>query len=543
MRRSYGFIGVFGASGILSYWLFLALWQECDPAAITCPGSAGWAIMILAGASLFVFVTCLILFIAAIRYTIRMARAKKSDGRAGSNTKARNSTPRAETGAAAAHASARIKDYGKADPIWNVDADAALRETEWRIEDSGQFWGGSGGHFRALTTLPRNIAKATGTHFSFTDTNISDISAVSQRPNIRSLELSENISDISVLSQLPLLEGLVAYKAPLKDISVLRHCTALSKLQLNVEDVADLSPLADLPNLESVELWNYRGQPLWPDARIKYLSFPRSKGVVIDLDPIASWRDLLSLSLNGGLIKGALPALSKVKHLSISGCNDFHFAVLSGYEALEGLFASDSDVNDLSPLAHCKLLKTASLSNMPITTIDALLSLPHLQDVDVSDSNVTEITQLSYLPELRSLRAANTPCSTLSGWNPGSNVSSLSIDKTLITDLSPLAGTSVRFLNLNHTPICELEPISRMPKLSALLISGTKVDSLKHVLEHPRLLHDTHADQREHTAWSLSFADTPVARSNQKLTEIAMMEDRGFNNKQKALRELFGIKA
>jgi len=426
----------------------------------------------------------------------------------------------------------------KPDPAWDKNATAALAECERRIDADEEFWGGG---LRALAQIPRNISKTTRKHFNFSETAITDISTLSQRPDIEYLVIGEKISDISVLAELPALQELVAYKATPPDISALRHCGSLAKLQLNVESVHDLSPLAELRNLERVDLWNYRGQDLWPGAAAKYLSLIRCAGTTVDLTPVASWSEILSLSLHGGRVKGQLPILATLEFLSISGCNDAHFSALSRYTALEQLYAIDSDVSDLTPLANCARLKTVGLSKTRISDIGPLLDKLLLRDIDVSETKVTHISKLSWLPDLCRLRADKTAVAELSGWNPHSAITSLSLGHTQVTDLSPLAGTQLRWLNVSDTPISDLAPIDGLRALQGLLFSRTLVSNLEPVLRHPELLHDSHADDREHLAWRLAFEDTPVARSSEKLLKISLMKDEGFNNKQKALRELYGI--
>jgi Leucine-rich repeat (LRR) protein len=430
------------------------------------------------------------------------------------------------------------RDREKPNPAWNENATAALAECERRI-DAGEDFGGVG--FEALAQIPRNFAKTTGKHFDFSCTSISDISALSQRPDIEGLALGKKISDISVLAKLSALQELVAYKATPTDISALRHCRSLSRLQLNVEFVQDLSPLAELHNLERVELWNYRGQALWPAAAVRFLSLVGCAGSAVDLTPVASWNEIRMLQLSQGQIKGRLPILPTVEFLGIAGCNDGHFSALSGYTALEQLFAYDSDVSDLAPLANCARLRTVSLSKTRISDFDPLLDKPLLSDVDVSETKVTHISKLSWLPDLRALRADKTAVADLSGWNPHSAITSLSLANTQVTDLSPLGGTQLRWLNVSDTPISDLAPIDRLPALTGLLFSRTLVSDLKPVLRHPQLLHDSHADYREHMAWRLAFEDTPAARSSETLLKISQMKDQDFNNKQKALRELYGI--
>lgn len=426
-------------------------------------------------------------------------------------------------------------DREKPNPAWNENVAAALAESERRIDAGEAFWGGG---FGALAQIPRNFSKTTGKRFDFSSTAITDISALSQRPDIEELVLGKKISDISVLAELSALQELVAYTATPTDISGLRHCRSLSRLQLNVESVRDLSPLAELHNLVRVELWNYRGQALWPGAAVKYLSFVRCAGTAVDLTPVASWNEIRSLDLHDGQIKGRLPILPTIEFLGIPGCNDGHFSALTGYTALQQLFADDSGVSDLAPLANCARLETVSLSKTRISDIDPLLDKPLLSDVDVSETKVTRISKLSWLPDLCRLRADKTAVVNLSGWNPQSAIKWLSLAHTQVTDLSPLAGTQLRSLDVSDTPISDLAPIDGLPALTGLLFSRTLVSNLEPVLRHPGLLHDDDSDYRAHEAWRLAFEDTPVACSSEKLLKISLMKD---ENKQKALRELYGI--
>jgi internalin A len=430
-------------------------------------------------------------------------------------------------------------DREKPNPDWNENAAAALAECERRIDAGEAFWGGG---FGALAQIPRNFSKTTGKRFDFSSTQITDISALSQRPDIEELVLGKKITDISVLAELSALRELGGYTATPTDISALRHCGSLSRLQLNVESVQDLSPLAELHNLERVELWDYRGQALWPGAAVKYLSFVRCAGTAVDLTPVASWSEIRSLNLHDGRIKGRLPVLPTVELLGIPGCNDAQFSALSGYTALEKLHAYDADVSDLAPLANCARLTNVGLSKTHISDIAPLLDKPLLSSVDVSETKVAHISKLSWLPALWQLRADKTAVSDLGGWNPHSAMMSLSLTHTRVADLSPLAGTRLRWLDVSDTPISDLTPIDGLPRLQGLLFSRTLVSSLEPVLRHPELLHDSHRDYREHEAWRLAFEDTPVARSSAKLLKISLMKEEGFDNRQKALRELYGIR-
>ena len=202
---------------------------------------------------------------------------------------------------------------------------------------------------------------------------------------------------------------------------------------------ADLSPLADLPNLESLDLWSYKGQALWADASVQRLSFVHAAERSANLAPLVTWKALSSLNLGRGVVKGALSVLPMVRLLALPGCDDMHFAALSGYTALETLFAYDSSVSDLAPLAGCTQLEKVELSNSGITDIDPLADKPALKEVSIAGTGVTHISRLSWLPKLEHLRADKTGVSDIAGWNPYCAIRFLSLQDTKVSDLSPLA--------------------------------------------------------------------------------------------------------
>lgn len=426
------------------------------------------------------------------------------------------------------------------DPAWDTDPAAALAESERLIEDGGRC---CPPRFKALDRLPRNTRKLLSMHIDVTNTQISDLSGLAERPDLESLVLNDHVSDISALEGLTALTRLVAYTAPVTDLSPLRGCRSLTDLQLNVAHVADLSPLADLPNLESLDLWSYRGQALWRHAGVQRLSFVHAAERSADLAPLVTWKALSSLGLERGIIKGALPVLPTISFLSMPGCADRHFAALSGYTGLQKLFAYDSNVSDLTPLAGCIHLETVELSDSRITDIDPLVDKPALKSVSITGTSVTHISRLSWLPKLEHLRADKTAVADIAGWNPDSTILFLSLQDTKVSDLSPLAGTRIQSLNIAGTPVSDLSFIATLQWLCGLNFARTQVSEIEPILAHAGLLYDvSDLDYRDRAAYYLHFEDTPLARSSEALHKISLMDgNTDTGNRQKALRELHGI--
>jgi hypothetical protein len=221
-------------------------------------------------------------------------------------------------------------------------------------------------------------------------------------------------------------------------------------LQLNVAEVADLSPFADLPNLERLELWSYRGQALWREANVRHIAFIHASERSADLSPLTTWPHLLLLSCAGPAIAGALPVLPRIESLSVPGCDDDAFATLSGYVRLKSLHSYGGRVSDLAPLAGCTELETVSLSATRVSNVDLLLDKMALRTLDIAGTHIAgthiaDISGLSWLPSLESLRADRTPVRDLSGWDPNSAIRYLWLADTKVSTLASLQGRSWRF--------------------------------------------------------------------------------------------------
>jgi Leucine-rich repeat (LRR) protein len=428
-----------------------------------------------------------------------------------------------------------------AEPSWTNDPIAALAEAERRIEQDGAgWWYGQRPYVTALERLPRNLDRLAGTRVDISDTRISDLTGLSSKPDVTSLVLNDQITDISAVEALHDLEELVAYKAPLEDLSPLRNCRSLKSLQINVSHVSDLSPLTDLPSLDLLQLWSYRGQPLWRDGRVKHFNIIHASARSADLSPLTTWPLLGLLSCDGAAIVGRLPALPSLHFLSIPGCDDEAFSALSGYASLKTLFAYNGSVSDLRPLAPCAQLETVNATDTDISNVEPLLDKALLRDLAISGTRVSEITALSWLPNLRYLWADRTPVTNLTGWNPKSAIWTLSIADTKVTNLSELSGAALRLLTIARTPVSDLRFIAGLPALSGLNFSGTLVSDFAPVVAKPKLLTDTTGmDPRDACSFFLDFSDTPLARDDAALGAISQIKDDDL--RKKALREHLGL--
>jgi len=423
---------------------------------------------------------------------------------------------------------------------WNQDPAAALAEARRRLAEEGKgWWWGPAPRFQALEEIPSNFRRLQSRHADLSRTRITDISRLADRPDLDSLVLNERVEDISALATLPALGRLVAYSAPVRDLAPLRSCRALESLQINVEHIADLSPLAHLPNLKLVELWNYHGQSLWRDGVAERLEFVHNSNDA-DLSPLESWRSLVSLSFSDAAAGSGLPRLPSVTFLSIPRCSDGHLGALTSYSSLEQLYAHDSAVSDLRPLSSCPALQSVALSRSRIASVEPLLGNTNLTKVWIGETSVRDIAALSYLPKLEELWAEKSGVETLEGWNMRSNVLSLRLESTKVSDISPLAGTKIKILSVAGTPLSNISAINDMTDLSFLDISRSQVRDIGPILRHPRLMVDrSGCDYRDALGHGIAFADTPATRADARLHEISLLPSQ---ERVKALLDHHGLR-
>jgi serine/threonine protein kinase len=156
---------------------------------------------------------------------------------------------------------------------------------------------------------------------------------------------------------------------PRGDIESLDDLTRLKNLRnisLAYQTFSDLSPLAELPNLEIVDI--------------------RNNPQVSDISPLAGSVSLTSLTIFDTSI-ASLSALRDCPRLSQV---DAGMTLIDSMDALEGLDAlkilmlRKAPLRSLDGIADHPLLESLHMSETQVTDLSPLLALPHLQTVEIS---------------------------------------------------------------------------------------------------------------------------------------------------------------
>jgi Leucine-rich repeat (LRR) protein len=142
---------------------------------------------------------------------------------------------------------------------------------------------------------------------------------------------------------------------------------AVRSIGLNGADVSDVSPLALLPNLQTVSLSNTQ---------------------ISDISPIGNLWNLRALYLTGTRVGDISPLANLLK--------------------LQALELARTQVNDVSPLANLKELRALELSGTQVSDVLPLADLQNLVRLDLAGTRVADISPLANLENLISLDLRNT---------------------------------------------------------------------------------------------------------------------------------------
>ena len=193
-------------------------------------------------------------------------------------------------------------------------------------------------------------------------------------------------SDAILTHTLLNLRRLYASRSLIRDLTGLEHAGNLQILDLRNNRITDLSPLAELTQLTSLQL----------GAVVTTSGFRSSGNHITDVSPLAGLTILQELDLSNNRLTDMSP--------------------LAGLTRLETLYLDDNRLTDVTPLAVLTGLTQLSLSGNHITDVSPLAGLTRLRDLDLSNNRLTDVSLLAGLTRLEKLY----------------------LDDNYITDVSPL---------------------------------------------------------------------------------------------------------
>jgi Leucine-rich repeat (LRR) protein len=283
---------------------------------------------------------------------------------------------------------------------------------------------------------------------------------------VRGLEINTNdVSDISPLRVLTRLRSLRCLDrgdhSPLVDLSPLSGLP-LTSLELGGEQLSDLSPLQGMP-LTGFTCFAKRVTDLSPlrGMKLRYLKF--ETGIVSDLAPLkgmpletlAVWGKVFDLSPLKGM---------KLVNLYLPGLKTDDLTALSDMKTLKDLAIDLSNISDLSALRGLNLTGL-NLSATQVSDLSPLQGMK-LTWLTCSGAKVSDVSSLNGMP-LKELNLAATKVSddSLAQLEDCKDLVKLVLFDTQVSDagLTHLKGFKhLKALMLNGTRVSDLSPLKGM---------------------------------------------------------------------------------
>lgn len=186
--------------------------------------------------------------------------------------------------------------------------------------------------------------------------------------------------------------------------------------------------------------------------------------------------DFFESDLRGANLSNATICHNALQRAVTTGANLAGLIMLSIEDAAGAAYAISGDVApDLTafPVEILEAIARSLEKSINDLSRDDLRYVTHL---DLDRTSVTDLTPLAGLANLVSLNLNGTPVADLAPLAGLANLQLLTLDGTQVADLAPLAGLAkLQILYLGGTPVSDLSPLAKLAKLQILYLAGTQV--------------------------------------------------------------------
>ena len=217
-----------------------------------------------------------------------------------------------------------------------------------------------------------------------------------------------------------------------KSLEGLQYATNLELLDLQENDVTDLSPLAHLPRLRTIRLWmnhltTLDGLGELPALEVLQVDQNRLR----DISALATQTTLTTLRMNRNDVTSLAPLanLTRLRVLQAFRNPITSLAPVQGLTGLQVLYAGDRSLSpgalpiaaslpnltrlilsfragapvDLTPLRRLGSLTELQLRGAPLVHLEVVADLQGLARLDLVDAGVSDVRPFTALPKLRQL--------------------------------------------------------------------------------------------------------------------------------------------
>ncbi|GEM_PF-1091027 len=282
----------------------------------------------------------------------------------------------------------------------------------------------------------------------------------------------------------------------LENVDVLKHFTALEKLEITTnslelaQDVLSIQSLKaldlyideqtpeiletailDVQQLKSIEKLHLRPYDPIPFKGLGHLKYLRTLNIASDADVenLNTLPLLEKLSIEGGAVINKLPRLEQVKVLDIRMEEGCEVTALKNFPNLEKLQLSNTEEEQKIDISGLENLKVLVCECYDVDSIVAFKNLPSLEELDLCCRGISILPKLDKLTHLKILNLSE---------NQIENIEGLENLKNL------------EHLNLYDNEISDFSILNKLPKLHEVNVcgNGIKKEVIEKQLDKPEIL-------------------------------------------------------
>ena len=254
-----------------------------------------------------------------------------------------------------------------------------------------------------------------------------------------------------------------------------------TELRLDYRNISDLTPIAELINLETLSLWKNNITDishLTELKNLKTLSFDFNS--VTDFSYIANLSNLEYLYFfnNKPSSLTFLSELTKLKEINISVDNLDNILPLQNLVNLERLFLQGDANLDFSILDSFPKLKELYITSNLSSDFSKLPLIPQLEFLNISQSNFSDLSKIQNFVGLTGIYFQQNYIEDISALSELTNLTFINLRQNNISDISPLASlTNPETLLLAVNSISDLTPLANFNGLTTLTLNDNPVSS------------------------------------------------------------------
>ena len=370
-----------------------------------------------------------------------------------------------------------------------------------------------------LTSDPTPLAGMTWlTYLNLSGNPTTDLSALAGMTSLTKLHLRGTvITDLSPLKDLTSLKELdLSHNRQVRDLSPLSALTSLKYIGAQFTSMTDLSPLAGLSSLTNLDLWG-NGQlsdlsPLAELASLRVLNVGDCGSQLRNVSPLGKLTSLEVLSIFGNGIVDLPPfaGLTSLRYLGAGGNQISDVSSLVDLTSLRWLDLNANNIADVSPLLRNLGLGAGDvldLTDNPLNerSVDTVIPMlaergvrvlfgpPELPEgwevIEIADAGFRAALERRLskgkgwwiareeVAGLAGLSANRSAILDLAGIELAKHLRRLDVSGNAISDLAPLADSSLNYLFLDGNDIKDLRHLAGLP-LSALTLSDNAIEDV-----------------------------------------------------------------